>query len=185
MVFALLVAIAFAVARMQRHPSGVAQAPAEQKLPPLPPGVTDLKFGEFFVTPIGPHGLTLSDKLRGLDQRRVRMLGYMVRQEHGLPGTFLFAAIPVQLHEHDSALADDLPAATVFVTVPTCLDRAVPYTPGLMLLTGTLGVGLREEADGRNSIVRLALDPPAPAKKGFFTSSGEKRAQVAAIASAP
>ena len=36
----------------------------------------------------------------------------------------------------------------------------VPYTPGLMLLTGLLSVGTQEEADGRISSVRLILDPP-------------------------
>jgi hypothetical protein len=161
MVFALVSAIAFALARMQRNDSAAPQAPAEQKIPPLPPGVTELKFSEFFVSPIGPRGLQFTEKLSGLDGKRVRLLGYMVRQEGGLPGKFLFTAIPVQLHDHDSALADDLPPAVVHATVPTCLDRAVPYAPGLMLLTGTLNIGPREEADGRMSIVRLALDPPA------------------------
>lgn len=134
-------------------------------LPPLPAGVAELKFSEFFVSPVGPLGLTLTDKLAGLEGKRVRMLGYMVRQEHGLPGQFLFAAIPVQLHDHDSALADDLPAAVVHVSVPTCRDTEVPFAPGLMLLTGTLNVGAREEADGRMSLVRLALDPPPTGSK--------------------
>jgi hypothetical protein len=130
-------------------------------LPPPPSDVTELKFSDFFVTPVGPEGLAVTDKLRNLDDRRVRMLGYMVRQEGGVPGQFLFCALPVQLHDHDSALADDLPPATVYVTVPTCRDREVPYAPGLMLLTGMLSVGQREEGDGRISIARLALDPPA------------------------
>lgn len=161
MAFAIVFAIVFAVARIQRNHSAIAKAPVEQKIPPLPPGVTELKFSEFFVSPIGPLGLEFTEKLSGLEGKRVRMLGYMVRQEGGLPGKFLLTAIPVQLHDHDSALADDLPPAVVHVTVPTCLDRAVPYAPGLVLLTGTLNVGPREEADGRISIVRLALDPPA------------------------
>jgi len=133
---------------------------APPTLPPLPSGVTELKFSEFFVMPVGPEGLTFTDKLHGLDGRRVRMTGYMVEEEKGRPGVFLFSPLPVQLHDHDSALADDLPAAVVHVTVPTCLDRPVPHARGLMFLIGTLSVGPRNEPDGRISIVRLALDPP-------------------------
>jgi hypothetical protein len=133
---------------------------ASQTLPPLPRGVTELKFSEFFVMPVGPAGLTFTDKLLSLDGKRVRMTGYMVEQDKGGPGTFLFCALPVQLHDHDAALADDLPPAVVHVTVPTCRDRQVPHARGLMLLTGTLSIGPRNEPDGRVSLVHLALDPP-------------------------
>jgi hypothetical protein len=132
------------------------------KLPPPPPGVTDLKFNEFFVMPVGPLGLEPTKKLRFLEGRRVRMLGYMVRQEKRTIGTFLFAAIPVQIHEHDNGLSDDLPPATVRVAVPTCRDKPVPFAPDLMALTGTLHLGNRSEADGRVTFARLELDPPRP-----------------------
>lgn len=156
---------------------------APPTLPPLPRGVTDLKFGQFFVMPVGPQGLTFTDKLLSLEGKRVRMAGYMVEQEKGIPGVFLFSPLPVQLHDHDSALADDLPATVAHVSVPTCRDRQVPYAPGLMLLTGTLSVGPRDEADGRISLVRLALDPPSafsaarrtpPAPKTFHRLSSTK-----------
>lgn len=137
-----------------------APSTTKQTLPPLPNGVTELKFGEFFVNPVGPKGLTPTKKLRRLDGKRVRMIGYMVEQDKGVPGVFLFSALPIHLHDHDSALADDLPAAVVHVTVPTCRDQKVPYARGLMLLSGTLSLGPRNEPDGRISFVRLALDPP-------------------------
>jgi hypothetical protein len=35
----------------------------------------------------------------------------------------------------------------------------VPFTSGPFLLTGTLALGNRLEADGRTSIARLTLDP--------------------------
>src|SRR5689334_5693118 len=47
------------------------RTPEVAKLPPLPAGVTELKFGEFFVRPVGPRGLELTDKLLGLDGQRV------------------------------------------------------------------------------------------------------------------
>ena len=134
----------------------IAGAAADQ-LPPLPKGVAELKFSEFFVHPVGPRGLELTDKLKALDGKRVRILGFMVSQDDAPPGSFLLTPVPVQLHDHDSALADDLPATTVHVSVAGA--PAIGYTPQLLLLTGTLSVGTRPEPDGRVSLVRLALDP--------------------------
>jgi hypothetical protein len=150
--------------------SSLLASPEEQKadhgtiaitnLPPLPAGVSELKFDEFFVHPVGPKGLKFTEKLRKLDGKRVRMVGYMVEQDKGVPGVFLFSALPIQLHDHDAALADDLPAAVVHVSVPTCRDQRIPHARGRMLVTGVLNIGPRDEPDGRVSAVRLALDPP-------------------------
>lgn len=134
-------------------------------IPPLPAGVSELKFSEFFVRPVGDRGLEVTEKLFKLDGKRVRILGYMVRQEAPSPGLFLLTPIPAQIHEHDNGLADDLPPSMLHVSVPTLRDQPVPYVPALMLLTGTLSLGNRTEADGRISVVRLALDPPEPAAK--------------------
>jgi hypothetical protein len=68
----------------------------------------------------------------------------------------------VTLHEEEYGLAEDMPATIVHVTTQTNAIPITPHTPGLLLLTGTLGLGNREEADGRISTVRLALDPPTP-----------------------
>jgi len=138
---------------------------APTTLPPLPAGVTELKFNEFFVSPVGTRGLELTDKLRGLDGRKVRILGYMAHREAQPPGVFLLTPIPVEVHDHDNSLAEDFPANVVQVLVPTMRDQPVPYSPGLMLLTGTLSVGNQPEPDGRVSLVRLELDPPSPAKQ--------------------
>ena len=133
---------------------------AKFELPPLPAGVAEHKFSEFFVKPIGSRGLELTEKLSQLDGRRVRILGYMVQQEEAPPGRLLLAPMPAQIHEHDNGLAEDIPATMVFASVSTLLDSPVPHVPGLMLLTGTLSVGGRPEPDGRVSLVRLPLDPP-------------------------
>lgn len=134
---------------------------ASTKLPPLPNGVTELKFSEFFATPVGPRGLILTDKLRSLEGQRVRILGYMAHRDGQPPGAFLFTPFPVQIHDHDNGLAEDFPASAVLVSVPTLREQPVPFVPGLMLLTGTLSLGNRPEPDGRISMVRLELDPPA------------------------
>ena len=134
-------------------------------LPPLPAGVSELKFSDFFVQPVGARGLTLTDKLRRLDGKRVRLLGYMVQEEKPTPGIFILSPYPAQIHDHDNALADDLPPSVVHVSVPTSRDQPVPHSPRLLLLTGTLSVGNRTEADGRISMVRLAADAPEAAAK--------------------
>jgi hypothetical protein len=156
-------------------PMVVREHKVRAKLPPPSPGISDLKFNEFFALPIGPLGLEPTEKLRSLDGKRVRILGYMVRQEKPPIGTFLFAAIPVQVHEHDNALADDLPPATVRVAVPTCRQKPVPFSPDLMALTGTLHLGNRADADGRVTFARLELDAPKPSffKRLFSVHSDE------------
>ena len=171
----MVCAIAFGFARKQHaRTTTVDTPPLTQEIPPLPAGVTELKFSEFFVSPIGDRGLTFTDKLRSLDGRRVRILGYMARQEQPMAGTLLLASVPVQLNEEHYGLADDLPAATLHVSMPSHRDQVVRHTPGLMLLTGTLSIGNREEADGRISAVRLALEvPPVSQRSGQLARSGK------------
>ena len=159
MVVMMVGAVAFGFARMQRAGATTAEVPPlTQEIPPLPTGVTELKFSEFFVSPIGDRGLAFTEKMRSLDGKRVQILGYMAQQEQPVPGMFLFSAIPVRLNEEHYGLADDLPAATMFVFMPTPRDQVVRHAPGLMRLTGTLNIGNREEADGRISAVRLKLE---------------------------
>lgn len=146
-------------------------AAASTKLPPLPAGVTELKFNDFFVKPVGPRGLELTEKLRSLDGQRVRILGHMAHRDVQPAGTFLLTPFPVAIHDHDNSLAEDMPASVVQVEVPHLKDQAIPFAPGLMLLTGTLSLGNRAEPDGRVSLVRLELDPPGKYRPaGAFTN---------------
>jgi hypothetical protein len=156
--------------------------PAE--LPPLPAGAEELKFAAFFKLPVGPRGLELTDRLKSLDGKRVRILGHMVKEdltpcnscpvtptkgkralpawmEFVVPGRMMFTEQPAMVSHAHYGLADDLPPQTVFVTVPDKFGELVPYTPGPMLLTGVLSVGNKPEPDGRISVVRLTIDPPA------------------------
>jgi hypothetical protein len=152
------------------------------KLPPLPAGVSDLKFCDFFVQPMGRRGLEFTEKVRDLDGQRVRILGFMVRQENAPPGVFLLAPIPVELHERESdCFIDNLPAAVLHVFMPPPA-KPVPHTPGLMLLTGILSLGNRLEADGRVSVARLALDRPVSnvIRGGGAAAKGAERLITAA-----
>lgn len=159
--------------------------PAElPPLPALPAGVEELNFAAFFKLPVGPHGLELTDRLKALNGKRVRVLGHMVKEdltpcnscpvtptkgkrplpawmEFVVPGRMMFTEHPSMVSHAHYGLADDLPPQTIFVTVPDKFGELVPHTPGPMLLTGVLSVGNKAESDGRISVVRLTLDPPA------------------------
>jgi len=90
----------------------------------------------------------------------------MVQQEVPQPGRFMLSPRPVQMSEHADGDADDLPLALATVYLdPEQQDWVVPYTRGLIALTGTLEVGRFEEVDGRVSWVRLRL--PAQATRGM------------------
>jgi hypothetical protein len=87
----------------------------------------------------------------------------MVQQENGSkPGQFFFTPRPVQMSEHADGDADDLPPATVLVTLaPAQAAWWVPHTSGLIQLEGTLSVGRQEAPDGRVTWVQLQLNPEA------------------------
>ena len=129
-------------------------------LGPPPAGVVELKFRDVFKLPVGPKGLEPTDKLLALDGKRVRIVGYMVRQSPAPKGTFLFSPLPVSLGDEDEGLADDLPPATLRIDLGAkTTDLAVPMLSGLLQFTGTLHVGMRvDPATGRSTSAQLALD---------------------------
>lgn len=141
-----------------------------EPLPPLPTGVAELKFSDFFQHPAGPFGLDYTDKLCALAGKRVRILGYMVRQDQPARDAFMLAPMPLALHEEEYGFCDDLPASVVRVS-PAPGSPEIRFTPGLLLLTGTLAIGNRQEADGRVSTVRLLLDPAPPGTNSPITTS--------------
>jgi hypothetical protein len=135
---------------------------ATSTLPSLPADIAELKFRDFFVMPAGPRGLEMTPKLLALDGKRVRILGYMAQQEDPHPGFFMLTPVPVNVAEASDGMADDLLPATLFVYLPPSqANNVAAHQPGLLVLTGTLGVGNREEGDGRFSMVRLQLDAPS------------------------
>jgi hypothetical protein len=106
-----------------------------------PAGVAELKFADIFKLPVGPKGLEPTDKLRSLDGKRVRIVGYMVQQEAPVAGTFLLSPLPVTAGDEDESLADDIPASAVMVQLPNAKGAIVPGLPGLIQVRGTLHVG--------------------------------------------
>lgn len=139
---------------------GAAQPPAATAA--VVRNVTELRFREFFRSPVGPTGLEISDALRRADGAPIRLVGYMVLQENPAAGRFLLTPRPVQMSQHADGEADDLPPATVAVYLdPSQNDWVVPYVRGLAAVSGVLAVGRHEESDGRVSWVRLQLDTDA------------------------
>lgn len=121
-----------------------------------------LGFGDFFVQPVGPRGLTPTPRLLQAVGREVRLMGFMVQREHAQPGRFLFTPRPLSMAEHADGEADDLPAATVTVLLPDGQgERIVAHQPGLLTLTGRLEYGPAEDETGRISWLRLRLSPEA------------------------
>lgn len=135
------------------------------KLPPLPEGVEELGFQDFFRNPVGPRGLEPSAKLLSLNGKRVRILGFVAEMERTNKRNIIFAPVPLKPQPEEYGLADEIPATHVLVTIPGDPETQVPLLPGALLLTGTLAVGHSTE-DGETSFVRLLLDPPAAANAG-------------------
>lgn len=162
----------------KNHPTEALKAWLAQ-LPPPPEGVSDLHFNEFFRTPVGPLGLELTQRLSDLSGKRVRILGYQVKQSRPTPWTLLLAPMPLVNNEVEFGLAEDLPPNVVRVFVPRDHRPVVPHSNGLLLLTGRLEVGDREEPDGKHSLVRLHLDrdtqPPADSPKPLSASDELRR----------
>jgi hypothetical protein len=142
--------------------AGTEQSAPTSSLPALPADIAELKFRDFLVTPVGPSGMQINPALRSLDGRRVRILGYMARQENPGPGVFMLTPVPVDVTGTVDAMADELPPTTLVVHLPPAqAGHVAPYLPGLVVLTGTLRVGHHDEAIGRPPMVRLQLDAPS------------------------
>jgi hypothetical protein len=124
-----------------------------------PAPVADLKFNEMFSMPVGPRGLAPSARLRELDARRVRMVGYMVHQEPATPGMFLLSPLPVLAGDEDEALADDVPANAVLVRLPATAKSTLRAQAGLIRITGVLHVGMSTDpVSGRSAAASLDAD---------------------------
>lgn len=135
--------------------------------------VMELRFRDFFSSPVGPQGLVLSDTLRQADGHTVRLTGYMVQQELPTPGRFMLTPRPVQMSEHADGEADDLPPATVMVELdPSQADWQVPHVRGLVSVNGQLRVGRLEDASGRVSWVGLQLGADAARSMNAFELTG-------------
>lgn len=121
---------------------------------PTPPET--IQFHEFF-SKVSVEGLEFSPKLRALDGKPVRLIGYMVQQEHMSPDHFFLAARPLKLCP-DCGGVTMLPYDVVRVNiVSTKPGSPLRYISGPITVIGILSLGNREEADGTVSLIRLTV----------------------------
>jgi hypothetical protein len=121
---------------------------------------TVLSFQEFF-EPVGDGGLEYTARLRSLAGKRVRLTGYMVREERRYRGLYLLAPHASTAQLAGACVAPDVPPNVVHVHLSAdAASSLVPYQPGRMSVVGILEIGPKREADGRNSAVRLRLELP-------------------------
>lgn len=71
----------FAKEAVHKEASTGTAAPESISLPPLPAGVTDLPFSDFYTLPVGPKGLEPTAKLQSLNNKRVRIVGHMAHED--------------------------------------------------------------------------------------------------------
>lgn len=121
-------------------------------------GLTDIKFNELFKMPVGAQGLEVTKKAQGLDGKKVRIVGYMVKAEPPVPGMFVLSTVPEEMGDEDEKLVDDFPPNVIFVHLSDS-KMIIPNIEGLIKLTGTLQIGSFNEADEHVSTFRLAIDP--------------------------
>ena len=118
----------------------------------------ELQFERFFGV-VGDEGLRFTDYLASLSGQRVRVTGFMVREAQRQRGVFLLVQRPDVVQSAGQCVAPHLPPAIVHVHAPESSGSAlVPYVPGRLTISGTLEIGARAEANGRNSWVRILLD---------------------------
>lgn len=151
--------------------------------PPLPAGVEELTFREFFSPVVGDRGLDYSERMRALHGRRVRIAGFMTRDFVRHPGVFLLTGWPTKVESDGYCFNDELPPATLHVVLPpSAAGEPAPYIPGPMLITGTLQVGPSLMPDGRNAVARLVLDGPAAGPASLVTATMAPAASATAAA---
>ena len=136
--------------------------------------IVNLGFDEFFKMPVGAYGLEMTDKLKSLDGKKVRLCGFMVKEDrcrgghaHNpadadkevVKGRFMLSPAPVMVSYACFGTSDDLFPQTVFVRIPELSNKPVPYLSTPLEVSGTLSVGPSQEPDDRISQVRLILDP--------------------------
>lgn len=161
------------------------QAAGAPALPPLPAGVEELSFAEFYKMPVGPRGLEPGARLQSLDGKKVRLAGWFVFEDwstcsctptttparapgkravvtpgwmkHVVPGRAMLAAVPTAVSLGHYDLCDDLPPQVAYLHIAPQFGEPVFYRPGFFAVTGTLALGNKTEADQRISFVRLAV----------------------------
>jgi hypothetical protein len=136
-------------------PSTAAASPTAAAPPAAAPRAIPLSFADIFDA--DAPTLAPSAKLRALDGKRVRLVGFMASMEDPPPGGFWLTSRPVHCDESGGGTAD-LPPDAVFVVLRSAAatGATVAHRPGALAATGILRL--------EPSAIQLLLDgPPAAA----------------------
>ena len=119
---------------------------------------SEFSVDEVYVMPAGPKGLVFTSKTQGLNGKKVRMEGFMVKHYHDDPAIFLFTAVPTVHNQVEYMLADSLPTSLMHVIMDVRAGDAPVWKPQRITVMGTLETGAHQEVDGRVSHIRLRCE---------------------------
>jgi hypothetical protein len=123
---------------------------------------TSLEFQSFFKMPMGAKGFEVSEKVLQASGQKVRLTGFMVKNEIPTPGAFILSPRPVQMSEHADGDANDLPASVCWVYLDTSQKSwVVPHISGPVTVEGLFSFKRVEAADGSVAWFHLKLAPDA------------------------
>lgn len=167
------------------------QAPLPSEVKPSPPVVSQAPLPEFsrwpefrmtelFQHPVGPLGLEYKPEAKALDGRQVRVLGFMARTDWTDTSVFLLAPHPIILHDREYAACDEIPSGSVLVKMPP--GEQASFTPGLLMLCGTLHTQRVDAPGDRYLWASLDLDPQAkhwsPSPELLTSYTPQQKAQL-------
>lgn len=115
-----------------------------------------LSFSEFFEA--RTRGLKPSAKILGLNNKRVKLNGFMAQMEDAPGGSFFLVPRPIFCDEEGGGNAD-IPPEAVLVIVPFLSHQKIPFVAGPIEVSGVLELGNKEQ-NGRVSSIRLTMDQP-------------------------
>jgi hypothetical protein len=120
-----------------------------------------MRWNDLFETTSGR--VALSARLRSLEGKSVRIIGYMAQLEDAPRGAFYLASRPVSGDESGGGTAD-LPPDAIRVTVRSMAGSEVGHVAGPIEVTGVLHLGAEVDEDGRVSRIRIVLAGPTRAR---------------------
>lgn len=141
--------------------------------------VTTIRFQSFFKLPIGPKGLEVSEEVLNASGQKIRLTGYMVKNELPTQGVFMLSPRPIQLSEHADGDANDLPAAVCLVYLDEHQKNwIVPHIAGPLTVEGQFAFKRIEASDGSVAWFHLYLAPDAVIAANTEPRSPQKSAPL-------
>jgi len=150
--FVLFVTVLSFISTSNLYPQQISTKSKHKQIQEEP---TLLSFHEFFET--DSTGIKPSAKLLALNGKRVKLVGFMVREEEPLRGAFYLSPQPVFDSEEGGGTAD-LPVESVLVIVKSYEGKEIPFVPGALEATGILQIGKYQDENGHNVAIQLILD---------------------------